>query len=107
MNESRGSSLLGEALLQAIREAVREEYQALMGQNGHGGKVSLRVLINMLKPYLTINEAAKISRLGSSTIRLYVRKRELKALQVGGRVIIKRADLERFLEAHPIEVIDN
>jgi len=35
MNENRGSALLGEALLQAIRQAVREEYHALMGQNGH------------------------------------------------------------------------
>ncbi len=38
MNEAYPSNLptlLGEALLEAIRQAVREEFQALMGQNGH------------------------------------------------------------------------
>jgi len=34
-NPSNTPTLLGEALLGAIRQAVREEYQALMGQNGH------------------------------------------------------------------------
>ncbi|MEE8115434.1 MAG: helix-turn-helix domain-containing protein, partial [Nitrososphaerales archaeon] len=36
MSETNNTpTLLGEALLQTIREAVREEFQALMGQNGH------------------------------------------------------------------------
>jgi len=107
MSESNNiPTLLGEALFAAIRQAVREEIQAA-NQNGHGGKVSLRMFINMLKPYLTIEEAAKFSRLGSSTIRLYIRRRELKAHQVGSRVIIKRADLEKFLEAHPLEILSD
>jgi len=59
----------------------------------------------LAKPYLTIKAAADISRLGTSTIRLLIRKRQLKALQVGRRVIIKRTDLEKYLEAHPIEAI--
>jgi len=58
-------------------------------------------------PYLTVKEAANLSRLGQSTIRLMIRKRELKALQVGSRVIIKRGDLERFLESHPIEILSD
>ncbi len=33
MNEA--GKILGDAFLEAIRQAVREEYQALMGQNGH------------------------------------------------------------------------
>ena len=37
MNESRGSALLGEALLQAIRQAVREENQVSQSQNGNQG----------------------------------------------------------------------
>ena len=107
MNEPTNNALLGEALLETIRQAMRAEIRTALSENGDGGKGSLRVLINMLKPYLTIKEAANFSRLGPSTIRLYIRKRELKAHKVGERVIIKRADLERFLEAHPIEVIDN
>lgn len=95
------SSVLGEAFLDAIRQAVREEIRAVMGQNGHGGKTANETP----KPYLTIKEAADISRLGPSTVRLLIRKRELKALQVGRRVIIKRTDLEKYLESHSIEVL--
>ncbi len=57
------------------------------------------------RAYLTVKEAADMTRLGLSTIRLYISKRELKAHQVDSRVIIKRADIERFLEAHPIEAL--
>ena len=56
---------------------------------------------------LTIKEAADVSRLGSSTIRLYIHKRELKAYKAGRRVIIKRIDLEGFLETHPIEALSD
>lgn len=101
MKESHSTpALLGEAFLEAIRQAVREEIRAVMGQNGHGGKTANETP----KPYLTIKEAADISRLGPSTVRLLIRRRELKALQVGRRVIIKRSDLEGYLEANPIEV---
>ncbi|MBI2988097.1 MAG: helix-turn-helix domain-containing protein [Deltaproteobacteria bacterium] len=94
-------TLLGEALLEALRLAVRQEIEAVMGQNGLVGKKPHDVV----KPYLTIKEAADISRLGPSTVRLLIRKRQLKALQVGRRVIIKTTDLEKYLEAHPIEAL--
>jgi len=100
---SKNSALLGDALLEAIRQAVRVEIREAMRENGHIGQKPTETP----KCYLTIKEAAYISRLGPSTIRLYIRKRELKAHQVSSRVIIKRTDLEKFLEAHPIEVIDN
>jgi len=41
--------------------------------------------------------------LGASTIRLYIRRRQLRAQQVGRRVLVKRSDLEKFLETNPIE----
>ena len=94
-------ALLGQTLLETIRQAVREEIRAVMGQNGHGGKTANETP----NPYLTVKEAADISRLGPSTVRLLIRKRELKALQVGRRVIIKRTDLEKYLEAQPIEAL--
>ncbi len=71
-----------------------------MGQNGHRPSEASR-------PYLSVKEAAEMARLAPSAIRLYIRKWGLKAHKVGRRVIIERTDLERFLEAHPIEVIDN
>ena len=97
---SKNNALLGEALLETIRQAVRVEIRAALTDNGHGSQKPTETP----NCYLTIKEAADISRLGSSTIRLYIRKRELRACQVGSRVIIKRTDLEGFLEAHPIEI---
>jgi len=91
---------LGEALLQTIRQAVREEIQAANGQNGHQHSKPMEPAT----PYLTVKEAAELLRLGTSTIRLAIRRRQLKANQVGSRVIIKRTDLEQFLEALPIEI---
>ena len=95
------TTTLENAIEGLLRRIIREEIRAVMGQNGHGGKTANETP----KPYLTIKEAADISRLGPSTVRLLIRKRELKALQVGRRVIIKRTDLEKYLEAHPIEAI--
>jgi excisionase family DNA binding protein len=58
------------------------------------------------KAFLTIKQAALYSGLGSSTIRLYIRKRQLRALRVGRRVLINRTDLEAFLESNPIPIPD-
>ena len=99
MNEA--GKIIGDAFLEAIRQAVREEIREVLSENGYRSNKP----VEMGTPYLTIREAATISRLGQSTIRLFIRKRELKAHQVGSRVIIKRTDLEGFLESHPIEVI--
>ena len=99
MNES--GKVLGEAFIEAIRQAVREEIRQALSDNGYRSNKPLE----MGTPYLTIREVANISRLGQSTIRLLIRKRELKAHKVGERVIIKRTDLERFLESNPIEAL--
>ncbi len=98
MNEI--SKVLGDAFVEAVRLAVREEIQAVMA-NKNGGE---NRMMDPSNAYLTVKEAASLSRLAPSTIRLYIRKRELKAHQVGSRVIIKRADLEQFVEGHPIEI---
>lgn len=58
------------------------------------------------KGFLTVKEAAGYSGLGSSTIRLYIRKRRLQTHKVGRRVLIKRTDLEAFLEANAIRIPD-
>jgi len=86
-------------IVEQLRVVIRQEIEAAMG---HGGD-RLTSPQALPKPYLTIKEAAEMARLAPSTIRLFIRKRELKALQVGGRVIIKRADLEKFLESRPID----
>ena len=83
-----------------LRGLVREEVHTVMANGGNPAPAG-----EALKPYLTIKEAATYSRLGVSTIRLAIRKRQLKAHQVGSRVIVKRADLESYLEGHPIEIL--
>lgn len=95
MNETSNSF---ESVLEGIiRRVMREEIRAVIGtgiQKSTEGTV---------KPYLTVKEAATASGLGASTIRLYIRKRLLRAQQVGRRVLVKRNDLEKFLETSPIE----
>jgi len=102
-HQAHNPAILGDAVMNAIRLVVREELRAIISQDGYGRNPSP----DEASPYLTIKRAAKLSNLGVSTIRLYIRKRELKAHQVGSRVIIKRTDLEQFLEAHPIEITPN
>lgn len=83
-------------LLATIRQAVREEIQAVV-RNGSSEQ----------DPYLTVKEAAETSCLAISTIRLYIRKGRLRAHRVGRRVVVKRDDLQKFVEAHSTQpVID-
>ncbi len=95
-------SLFSEAFRAELRDIVKEAIQAA-NQNGNENKRP----VEAANPYLTVKEAANLSRLGQSTIRLMIRKRELKAHQVGSRIIIRRTDLEKFLEAYPIEIISD
>ena len=98
MNEA--GKIIGDAFLGAIRQAVREEIQAAMNQNGQRCKI----VTESAKSYFKIPEAAKFSCLADSTIRFYMRTGQLKALKVGSRVIIKREDLDTFLETHRKEI---
>ena len=87
-----------------LKALVREGVKEALGQNGHGRGDSGRPS-EASRPYLTVKEAAQLARLAPSTIRLYIRKRKLMAYKEGRRVIVKRSDLERFLEANPIEAL--
>jgi len=104
--KSSSQDLFSEALLEAIRGAVRVEIRAALTENGHG-RVGAGKPSEASRPYLTVKEAAEMARLAEPTIRLFISKRELKANKVGSRVIIKRTDLEQFLEAHPIEILSD
>jgi len=93
-------SLLGEALAAILKPIVKEAVREAMGENGH----RCNIVTEPAKSYFKIAEAAKFSCLADSTIRFYMRKGKLKALKVGSRVIIKREDLDTFLEAHRKEI---
>jgi len=98
---SMHQGFVDESLVEVIRKAVREELQAVIEQNGIGGGCRMYPATDKspeFKPYLTIKEAADLARLAPPTIRLYIRKRGLRAHKVGRRVIIKREELIAFLE---------
>ena len=89
---------LADVLAAFIRPIVKEVVHEAMTLNLRG---TVQPVTD--KSFLTIKQAAVTSGLGASTIRLYIRKRQLRAQQVGRRVLVKRSDLEKFLETNPIE----
>jgi excisionase family DNA binding protein len=94
---------LAEALAAIIRPIVKEAVREAMNINPSG---AIQTGITD-KSFLTVKQAAETSGLGVSTIRLLIRKRRLQAQKVGRRVLIKRSDLENFLESHPIRAIQD
>jgi len=102
MQESTPSVTLSVGQLKAL---IREVVNEALSQNGHG-RVGAGRPSEASRPYLTVKEAADMARLAPSAIRLFIRKRELMAHKVGSRVIIKRTDLEAFLEKCPIGVLN-
>ena len=90
------SSLVVTMTTGQIRELIREELRTALDQHSNFEGLSPHQ-ISDIKPFLSIREAAELARLAVSTIRLYIRKGELKAQKVGRRIIISRAELESFL----------
>ncbi len=79
-----------------LREVIRQEVLSVVAS--HAGAPT-----EPTKPYLTVKEAADVARIAPSTVRLYIRKRELRAQRVGRRVIIAAPDLESFLARNCLE----
>jgi excisionase family DNA binding protein len=88
-NQSLVESIAAE-LEPMIRRIAREEAAATMAAraeaaNGDGPAV------------MAIDEAAKWSRLGMSSLRTAIREGRLKTIQSGRRRLIRREDLDAFL----------
>lgn len=96
MSELRFAEALAAIIKPIIKEAVREAMASIPGTD---------LPTTAEKSFLTVKEAAEVSGLGASTVRLAIRKRQLRANKVGRRVLVKRSDLENFLEATPIAAI--
>jgi excisionase family DNA binding protein len=94
---------LSEAFAAIIKPIVEEAVLQALNNNSRESRFGA----SADKAYVTIKQAADISSLGASTIRLYIRKRQLQAQKVGSRLLIKRIDLEAFLESNPIRAIQN
>lgn len=96
------STLLVTMTREDLRVLIRAEVQMAIST---AKRASLNAdVAGSQKPYLTVSEAAEFARLASSTIRLYIRKGQLKAQKVGRRVIIERGELESFLSRNPTGV---
>jgi len=94
---------LSEALAAIFIPIVEEAVRRALHANSHEPPPEAYAA----KEFLTIKQAADLYGLGSSTIRLYIRKRQLAARKVGRRVLIKRTDLEVFLDSNLIGVMPN
>ena len=64
-----------------VKDAVREALQLSVSKAVQSTAAN--------KPFLTVKQAAETSGLGASTIRLAIRKRQLRAQRVGRRVLVK------------------
>lgn len=91
---------LAEALAAIMKPIIKEAVLEAISLTDCSGTQK----VNGSKAFLTVKQAAEASGLGVSTIRLYIRKRQLRAQHVGRRVLIKRIDLDHFLESNPIAV---
>lgn len=52
---------------------------------------------------LSVKEAAAILGVSVFTVRAWIRRRRLTFHRLGRRIVLDRADLERFLAAHRVE----
>jgi len=86
--------------VEQFRQDIRQEFLSVINQNAPAED---ELLIGKNQPadreYLTVSEAAKLTTLAVSAIRLYIRRGKLKAARVGKRLVISRAELDRFLIA--------
>ena len=82
--------ILGNAVLEAVRQVVREEIQTAMGRNGHYDG-----------DYL-LNTKRAANRLGVpvSWIREMARKGELPCVHLGHYIRFKPEDLDQYIKDH-------
>ena len=81
-----------------LRKLLREEIKAVLAEQEHQQTFLSNTTSEAVSmPYLTVQEAAKLSRIAVSTIRLYVRKGMLRPQRVGRRIVISRGELDRFM----------
>jgi excisionase family DNA binding protein len=50
---------------------------------------------------VSINTAAEMLEVSSQTIARMIKSRKLRATKLGRRVLVRVADVERMLDAHP------
>lgn len=61
----------------------------------------------MMSDLMLVHEAARFLRLRPSTVRAWILHRRLPYVKLGGRVCIRRADLEALLEQSLVPAMSN
>lgn len=57
----------------------------------------------MVTELLSIDEVAKLFHLHQMTVRRHIRNGKLRAIKVGGRIRVRRDELERFVQPLPAD----
>jgi excisionase family DNA binding protein len=84
-----------QAYLEEIARDEKEKMQLAGDIKATNSKADSSVIAG---PYLSVKEAAQLTRLSPSNIRLLIRRGKLPAQHVGRRVIIKREDAQGIVE---------
>ena len=74
--DNKPAGILGEALLDTIRQAVREEIQSVLGQNGHnaGNLLTPEDLAEQLKlPVSWVYEQSRLGKIPTHKLGRYIR----------------------------------
>jgi len=87
------SALLGEALLNAIRQAVREEIEAAFAARDNGRDLAE-------KDWLKADEAAQLYGLPKTWFEERGRAGEIARTKPGRYTLFQRRDIEAYLERH-------
>ena len=100
-SSAQDSTLVVTITVGQLRDLVRSEMQAIVASSVKSPRPAGD------KEYFSVKEAAECSGLGASTIRLQIRRKQLAVQHVGRRVLIKRSDLDSFLQSHPMTARSN
>ncbi len=78
-----------------LRDIVRQEVTQAIRV---GQAVGTSQVAGVQSPYLSVSEAAEYSHMAESTIRQAIRSGRLVAHKVGRRVLLKKSELQDFIE---------
>lgn len=55
----------------------------------------------MMAEFLTVEEIARLFHIHEMTVRRHIQRGKLKAVKVGGRIRVRREEVERFMQPVP------
>lgn len=98
MRQEHNEKMAVQLTTQELRALVRSEITAALGKQLISPASQVPGSNNSHQAVFSIKEAADYTRLSVSTLRAAIQKEELVSDKVGRRVLVKRIDLEKFLD---------